>query len=126
MLQTFCHYFLHFGFVAIIAYFWDKDNWWRGWLLLLCTMVVDLDHLVADPIFDPSRCSIGYHYLHAPIPILVYLLSFIFIKHKWIRLFFLGLLFHMLTDLIDCFWMFSECRECWEGSVIYDWMIPFI
>ena len=31
---------------------------------MLATMVVDLDHLLADPILDPQRCGIGFHPLH--------------------------------------------------------------
>ncbi len=27
-------------------------------LLIAGTMLIDLDHLLIDPIFDPSRCSI--------------------------------------------------------------------
>ena len=30
----------------------------------MLTMMVDLDHLIADPIFDPQRC-IGFHPLHS-------------------------------------------------------------
>ena len=31
---------------------------------MMATMLVDLDHLFADPIYDPDRCSIGFHPLH--------------------------------------------------------------
>lgn len=116
------HYFLHFGFIAIIAYFWDKENWVKCYLLLLATMVVDLDHLFAHPIFRADRCSIGFHYLHRPIPILIYACVFLLVKHKYVKLFSFGLLFHMLTDFIDCLWTFSKCQSCFEESVIYDWI----
>ena len=37
-------------------------------------MAVDLDHLLADPIFDPHRMSIGFHPLHSYPAIAVYVL----------------------------------------------------
>ncbi len=72
---------------------------------MLATMLVDLDHLVADPIFDPTRCSIGLHPLHSYYAILVYFLLFFFFKTKTIRILSIGLLFHMFTDYQDCLWM---------------------
>ena len=43
-------------------------------MVFLLTMIVDLDHVFAEPIFDPSRCSIGFHPLHTDIAILFYLI----------------------------------------------------
>jgi len=105
MLQTFIHYFLHFIFIGVIAYWYDKKNWKRNWLILLATMLVDVDHIVADPLFDPNRCGINYHPLHTYYAIGVYILGSIFVKHKTFRLVFIGLLFHMITDSIDCLFM---------------------
>lgn len=59
------HSFLHFAIPAIVARVFFKDKWLKAWLIMLATMVVDLDHLLADPIYDPDRCSIGYHPLHS-------------------------------------------------------------
>lgn len=119
MLQTFVHYFLHFIFIGAIAYWYDKKHWKRNWLILLGTMVIDVDHLLANPIFDPNRCGIGFHPLHSEIAILIYLLGAIFIKHRIIKLMFIGLLFHIITDSIDCLWMFSKCEECYLRSEVY-------
>lgn len=70
---------------------------------MLATMLVDLDHLLAYPnIFDPSRCSIGFHPLHSYYAIGLYFVLFLF--PKW-RIIAVGLLFHMLTDYVDCMWM---------------------
>ncbi|CAM4238377.1 hypothetical protein GILI108418_11330 [Gillisia limnaea] len=82
-------------------------------------MLVDLDHVFADPLFDPNRCGIGYHPLHSYYAIGIYLLGAIFIKNSIIRLIFIGLLFHMFTDFIDCLWMFSKCEGCYENSEIF-------
>ena len=63
-------------------------------------MLVDLDHLIADPIFKADRCSINFHPLHSHFAILVYFLM-IFTKRPF-KIVGYGLLFHMLTDFIDC------------------------
>lgn len=68
---------------------------------MIATMLVDLDHLLADPIFDPGRCSVGYHVLHSYWAIAFYFFLLAFPKMRIIAV---GLLFHMLTDTIDC-WM---------------------
>lgn len=62
-------------------------------------MLVDLDHLLATPIFNPCRCSIGFHPLHSYIAVGAYLLLLIPKKTRTIAI---GLLLHMLTDGIDC------------------------
>jgi len=66
---------------------------------MILTMLIDLDHLVATPIYDASRCSINFHPLHGLLPIAVYgLLCF----PRQTRLIGLGLMIHMLLDSIDC------------------------
>jgi len=39
---------------------------------MVATILVDLDHLLATPIFDPERCSIGFHPLHSIVAIILY------------------------------------------------------
>ncbi len=118
MMQSIFHYSCHFIFIGFIAFLWDKKNWEKGWLILALTMLVDLDHALASPIFDPTRCSIGYHPLHSPFAILFYFIGLL-IPNKISRLIFIGLIFHMITDTIDCFWTFSKCRSCFEQSIFY-------
>ncbi len=101
MLQFVIHYSLHFLFPGLLAYLLFRDNWKRAWLIMIATMIVDLDHLLAEPIFDPGRCSIEYHVLHSYWAIACYFVLLIFPKMRIVAL---GLLFHMLTDTIDC-WM---------------------
>ena len=105
MLQTFTHYFLHFIAIGAIAYWYDKKQWKRNWLILLATMLVDVDHVVAEPLFDPNRCGINYHPLHTYYAIAIYILGSIFVTHKVIRLVFIGLFFHIITDSIDFLFM---------------------
>jgi hypothetical protein len=101
MLQTIVHYSLHFLFPGIIAYVFFRKEWKKAWLIMITTMLVDLDHLLADPIFDPDRCSIGFHPLHSYYAIGVYCIMIFF--QRW-RIIAVGLLFHMLTDYQDCLW----------------------
>jgi len=62
-------------------------------------MLVDLDHLLADPVYDPGRCSLGFHPLHSIWAIGVYVLL---IFPKKTRVISIGLLVHMMLDGIDC------------------------
>ena len=101
MLQFVVHYGLHFLFPGVIAYVLFRDNWKKAWLIMIATMLVDLDHLLADPIFDPGSCSVGYHVLHSYWAIACYFILLAFPKTRIIAV---GLLFHMLTDTVDC-WM---------------------
>jgi len=69
---------------------------------MIATMLVDLDHLFASPIYSPNRCSINFHILHSYYAIGVYAILFYFKKFRVISV---GLLFHMVTDFIDCLFM---------------------
>lgn len=100
-LQSFVHYFLHFGFPFLIACVFYPKKWKKASLILLLTMLVDLDHLLANPIFDPNRCSINFHPLHTYWAIGLYVVLLFF---KRTRIIGIGLLMHMLTDQIDCWW----------------------
>ena len=111
-MQQLIHYSLHFVAIGGIAYLYDRQNWLKYWLILAATMLVDLDHLLATPIFDPDRCGIGFHPLHSEIAITAYVLGMIFIKNKIFRLICIGLFFHMFTDFIDCIWTYAKCATC--------------
>ena len=103
-LKILVHYFLHFIFPAIIARIFYPDQWLKAFMLMLATMLVDLDHLLANPVFDPGRNSIGYHLLHTWPMIGLYFLGCIFLKGNY-RIIAVGLLFHMFTDFQDYyFW----------------------
>lgn len=98
--QTGVHYFLHLVFPALIAYFLAPRNWKKTYALLLLTMLVDLDHIFADPLFDPNRNSIGFHPLHTYPIIALYFLGSLFLKGNF-RVVAIGLLWHMVTDFQD-------------------------
>ncbi len=63
------------------------------------TIVVDLDHLLANPIYDSNRCSLNFHPLHSYPAILLYVMLAAFPGSRLIGL---GLLLHMGIDLLDC------------------------
>jgi hypothetical protein len=97
--QYIIHYSLHFIAPMGIAYTINKGRWKRIYLIFVSTMLIDLDHLLVTPIFEAKRCSIGFHPLHSCIAVGVYCVLLVFSKT---RIFGIGFLFHILTDLIDC------------------------
>ncbi len=106
MLQPVIHYTLHLLFPGLIAWIFFKNQWKKAWLIMLATMLVDLDHLFAYPdVFMPDRCGIGFHLLHSYYAIAGYT-ALVFISKT--RIIGVGLLFHMLTDFQDCLWVKSN------------------
>jgi len=98
-LKFLIHYGSHFIVPGGIAYLYNAKEWKKGWLLLLATMLIDLDHLLATPMFDSNRCSVGFHPLHS-FPIIYLYLLLLFPKKT--RLVAIGILFHLVVDFIDC------------------------
>ena len=94
------HLALHFIAPLVIAFLFFKENWKLSYLIMITTMLVDLDHLFASPIYDANRCSIGFHPLHQHWFIGIYLLMSFFSKTRIIAV---GLIIHMALDALDCF-----------------------
>lgn len=116
-MPSFIHYFLHLGFPLLIALLFYRNHWKKAYLILLATMLVDIDHLLAHPIFQADRCSIGFHLLHTYYAIAVYI-AFLFFSGN-ARILGIGLLLHMLTDFMDCLFMFRRCSECYLDAPAY-------
>lgn len=93
------HILLHFLVPALVARVLFPKKWTMALAVMVATMIVDLDHLLADPIYDPNRCSIGFHPLHQPWIILLYGALCFSQKTRWVGL---GLVIHMALDSIDC------------------------
>ena len=93
------HIVLHFIVPILIVAGFYRKNWKYAYLILISTMLVDLDHLGANPIYDPQRCSIGFHPLHKLGFIGLYILLIFFPKTRLVGL---GLTLHMALDSIDC------------------------
>jgi hypothetical protein len=94
------HIVLHFLVPLVVALLFFKDRWLKVWLILCATMLVDIDHLLADPIYDPNRCSIGFHPLHTYPMVALY---FVLLLVPKVRIIALGLVIHMILDYIDCY-----------------------
>lgn len=93
------HITAHFLVPFFIAYLFFRPYLWKAWLMMVATMLVDLDHLLAVPIYDPERCSIGFHPLHTYPAIVIYLILTIFPKTRVAGI---GLVIHMILDYFDC------------------------
>ena len=102
LIRILIHYSLHLLFPAVIAWFFFKKNWKKAWIIMIATMLVDLDHLLATPVFDSMRCSINFHPLHSYYAIMAYILLFFIPKFRIVTI---GLLLHMATDFLDCLWI---------------------
>ena len=85
--------------LAVVGLFFMKE-WKIAYFIMLSTMLVDLDHLLANPIYDPNRCSIGFHPLHQPWFIAFYFILSFYPKTRFIGV---GLVIHMVLDAIDCY-----------------------
>ena len=97
MERTIIHMTLHFLVPFMVAKTVWKENWLFPFIIMALTIAVDFDHLLADPIFDPNRCGLGFHPLHSWPAIAVYLVA---IFSPRLRIVTLGLLIHM--ELIVC------------------------
>ena len=99
------HLLLHALVPLAIALVFFRPQWKRAWLWMLAGWLIDIDHLWADPLYDPSRFSIGFHPLHRMPAIVVYVLLLL---PRRTRLLAIGLLVHMGLDALDCAWMRFE------------------
>jgi hypothetical protein len=108
MTHTIVHYGLHLIAPLGIALLFFPKVWLKAYIILLLTMIIDIDHLWATPVYHPCRCSIGFHFFHSYFAIAIYVLLLLF---KQTRIIGVGLVFHVFTDLIDCFFMINSCDK---------------
>jgi len=94
------HLSLHLVVPLVVVGLFFKKDWKIAYFIMLSTMLVDLDHLLANPIYDPNRCSIGFHPLHQPWFIAFYFILSFYPKTRFIGI---GLVIHMVLDAIDCY-----------------------
>ena len=88
------HLCLHVAVPALLAWLFWRPQFGKAWMLLLLGWVIDLDHLLADPIYAPGRRSTPAIVLYAGLTL-----------PKRTRLFGIGLLVHIALDALDCLWM---------------------
>jgi len=110
------HIVLHVIVPLLVALAFYLSHWRAAAVIMIATMIVDVDHLLADPIYDPNRCSIGFHPLHTLPAIVGYAALFVLPlimgreddgtslrpSARVLHLVGLGLLIHMALDWIDC------------------------
>lgn len=104
------HIALHLLVPLLTALAFYRRRWRMATAIMVSTMVVDVDHLLADPIHDPERCSIGFHPLHttpaigiyAALAVLPLLVGGDRAGWRVIHLTGIGLLIHMVLDALDC------------------------
>ena len=94
------HLSLHLVVPLVVVGLFFKKDWKMAYFIMLSTMLVDLDHLFANPIYDPNRCSIGFHPLHQPWFIAFYFILSFYPRTRFIGI---GLVIHMVLDAIDCY-----------------------
>ncbi len=93
------HLAMHFLAPAVLAGLFFKKQWKVAYFLMIATMLVDIDHILANPVYDPNRCSIGFHSLHELWFIGFYLALCFIPKTKLVGI---GLSIHMALDAVDC------------------------
>lgn len=96
------HLLLHVAVPLAVARLCWPAQWKRAAVWLLAGWLIDLDHLLADPVYAPGRCSIGFHPLHTWPAILAYGALTLPRRTRW---FGTGLLIHIALDWIDCLLM---------------------
>ena len=98
-LRPILHLVLHAAVPAAVALIWYRDRWLQAWLWMMAGWLIDLDHLLADPIYSPGRCSIGFHPLHTAPAIMAYALLTVPRRTRPLGV---GLLIHIGLDALDC------------------------
>ena len=93
------HIALHLIIPLIIALIVYPRAWKKSYLIFLSALLIDLDHLLATPIYDATRCSIGFHPLHTALPMMLYAFALLHPKTKLLGI---GLCLHVILDSIDC------------------------
>ncbi|RLD24017.1 MAG: hypothetical protein DRI70_08675 [Bacteroidetes bacterium] len=99
MFRFFVHYGIHFIVPILIGLYFFKEHRLRIILILLSGILIDVDHFLANPIFDSNRCSIDFHPLHSYWAIAVYVSLLPFRKMRIVGI---ALLIHILADVVDC------------------------
>lgn len=102
MLQPIIHYGIHFIVPLVVALLFFKSYWVKAYIIMVLGILIDLDHLLATPIFDGSRCSINFHPLHTYYAMVFYVLLLFPVRTRVVGL---GLVIHIIADSADCFMM---------------------
>ena len=97
--QKIIHLSGHLLLPAAIAYSGYGSNWKSAAKVMLASNLVDADHFLSKPIYDPDRCSIGTHPLHSLPAIGIYSAMAFNQRTQDLGI---GLLTHLAVDFVDC------------------------
>ena len=100
------HALLHSLVPGVVALLFYRPHWRRAWLILAAALLLDLDLVLATPMFDPNRCSINFHPLHTYWAMGGYVLM---LFPRVTRVWAVGFLLHMVLDY----------TECWQLGIIW-------
>ena len=89
------HLILHVIVPVLFAFIFYREEWKKASIILVGGYLVDLDHLLANPIYAPDRCSIGFHPLHSYVAIGFYFCMLFIPKVRLIA-------WELVLDYIDC------------------------
>ena len=101
-LRPVLHLLLHMLVPLAAARLFWREHWKPAACWLLAGWLIDIDHLVADPVYAPGRCSIGFHPLHTWPAMVAYGALTLPRRTRWLGT---GLLIHIALDWIDCLTM---------------------
>ena len=93
------HLVLHLLVPALVTLIFYRRYGWAAFIRLMAGMVIDVDHIRANPFYDSERCSINYHFLHTPIPIVIYCALFFVPRLPILSI---GLIIHIILDYLNC------------------------
>ena len=93
------HLLLHVVVPLAVALVFRRARWTSAFAWMMAGMAIDLDHLLADPVYAPNRCSLGFHPLHTVPAIAVYAGLVLPRRTRWLGV---GLLIHIVLDGVDC------------------------
>ncbi|MEH6590662.1 MAG: DUF6122 family protein [Halioglobus sp.] len=96
------HIFLHILVPLAVAATFFRSRLLASYAIMMAAMLIDIDHLLAEPIYAPERCSIGFHPLHTALPIVFYGAALLYPRTRILGL---GLCLHIGLDALD-----SGCR----------------
>jgi hypothetical protein len=99
MISFFIHYGTHFIVPIGVAYWGYPEKFKWALFVLWAAILIDIDHLWANPIFDPDRCSILFHPLHSIWAMIGYILL---LAPRKTRIYGIALCLHMVADSLDC------------------------
>lgn len=93
------HLVIHIAAPLLVAALFFREEFWKASFLMLAGILIDADHLLADPMVDPDRCSVGFHLLHSYWLLLFYVVLAVVPKTRLVGL---GLVIHIALDWLDC------------------------